>query len=332
MIAQSVTVDGTGTRLGGGVRLSSAKVGAHLLIGDGAHVAADPSTGWALDADPLSVAGDLFISGEGTRLAGGLRLNGATFGGSVAIYDGASVAAADDGWSIAADNLTVPQSLLFVQNVRLEGGLRMRASRVGQQLGINDAQIAGEVVLEGTHVAILKTRGARIDGLLDLSHARLGRLDDDPLGLATGPRRVAVGGHHPRSALRHPARPPDLVHRATHPVARGRPGALAAALLAGRRDLPPGRPPRRGSQGVDRRREGHLEQVASPLGRRDHRVRLPTVAGSHRRRRTRRSCMGTDRAARRCGLHPGVCPCRHQLPGRLPLPESRTPRTVMSAR
>jgi hypothetical protein len=115
MIAQSVTVDGTGTRLGGGVRLSSAKVGAHLLIGDGAHVAADPSTGWALDADPLSVAGDLFISGEGTRLAGGLRLNGATFGGSVAIYDGASVAAADDGWSIAADNLTVPQSLLFVQ-------------------------------------------------------------------------------------------------------------------------------------------------------------------------------------------------------------------------
>jgi hypothetical protein len=179
-ITQSVTVDGEGTRLDGGMRLSSAQLGGHLLFGNGAHVAADPSAGWALDADPLTVAGDLFISGEGTRLAGGLRLNGARFGGSMAVYDGASVGAADDGWSVAADNLTVPQSLLFVDDVRLEGGVRVRAGRIGQQLGI-DARIGGEVVLEGTHVAILKTRGARIDGLLDLSHARLGRLDDDPL-------------------------------------------------------------------------------------------------------------------------------------------------------
>ena len=197
--ASKATIDGhlevgADTRLEGGLRLVGASVGGQLSIRGGAQIAADPS-GRSVAADRLAVSQNLFVQGTHTRLEGGLRLAGASVGGQLAIADGAQIAADPSGWSVAADGLGVTGGL-FVQgtDTRLEGGLRLAGASVGGQLSIRgEAGVAKDVDLEAADVAILTVRSGHLGGVMDLSHAHLGRLDDDPRGWAqiTGGWRLA---------------------------------------------------------------------------------------------------------------------------------------------
>jgi hypothetical protein len=102
------------------------------------------------------------------------------------IRGGAQIAVDQDGRSVDADGLTVTDHL-FVQGegTRLEGGLRLNGASVGRQLAIRGgARVAEGVDLEAADLAVLSVRSGHVGGVFDLSHARLGRLDDDRTGWA----------------------------------------------------------------------------------------------------------------------------------------------------
>jgi hypothetical protein len=178
-------VDGEDTRLGGGLRLCGANIGGQFVIGDGAQIATDPEAGLSVDADGLTITGDLFVDGEDTRLGGGLDLGGASIGGQFVIGDGAEVATdPDNGLSVDADGLTVNGDL-FVdgKGTRLKGGLHLGGTNIGGQFEIRDgAEVAADVNFWAANIARLQVKSGIIAGFLDLSHARLGCLEDDPQG------------------------------------------------------------------------------------------------------------------------------------------------------
>jgi hypothetical protein len=182
-VAQSLFVVGKGTRLEGGLRMLGGSIGGTLTIRGGAQIAA-AHDGRAVNADGLSVTQDLFVVGAGTTLEGGLRLKGANIGGQLTIRGGAQIATDQHGWAVNADALTVAQELSVEgEGTRLEGGLRLKGANIGGQLSVRGgARIAGVVDLDSAAMAILTVRSGSIGGVLDLSHARLGRLDDDPEG------------------------------------------------------------------------------------------------------------------------------------------------------
>lgn len=93
-VTQDLLVLGSHTRLAGALRLRGGSVGGRLRIGEGADMAAEPD-GRVLDADGLQVGQDLVVDGEGTHMAGGLRLPGATVSGRFAVRDSAEVGAVD---------------------------------------------------------------------------------------------------------------------------------------------------------------------------------------------------------------------------------------------
>jgi hypothetical protein len=184
-VAGDLFVDREGPRLEGGLRLQGASIGGQFVIGDGAKVATDPKAGSSIDADGLTVTGGLFIDGEDTRLEGWLDLGGASIGNQFVIGEGAKIAAdPESGLSVDADGLTVTGDLFIDgEGTRLEGGLRLQGASISGRFELRDgAEVARNVDLWGANLARLQVKSGVIIGVLDLSHARVGRLDDVPKG------------------------------------------------------------------------------------------------------------------------------------------------------
>jgi hypothetical protein len=182
-VGQSLFVDGKDTSLQGGLRLVGATIGGQLAVRNGAHVAAD-SDGRAVNADGLKVGQDLFVDGADTTLDGGLQLVGATIGGQLAISGGAQSAADAEGRSINADGLKVDQDLYVTdERTRLRGGLRLARATIGGGLSVRrGAHVEGGIDLQGGDVATLLVETGDVDGAVELTSARLGRLQDSPPG------------------------------------------------------------------------------------------------------------------------------------------------------
>ena len=130
---------------------------------------------------------------DGCDLRGGLRLANTRMRGGLRIWRRTRIGS-QDGISVEASKATIDGHLEVGADTRLEGGLRLVGASVGGQLSIRgEAGVAKDVDLEAADVAILTVRSGHLGGVMDLSHAHLGRLDDDPRGWAqiTGGWRLA---------------------------------------------------------------------------------------------------------------------------------------------
>lgn len=219
-VAGNFFIEGVNTCLNGALRLGGATVGGQLAVTSGAQIAPDRD-GNAIDSNILKVSKDLCIQGDGTRLKGALRLNGAIIGGQLAVIGGAQIAPDRDGNAIDGDGLKVARDLVIqAANTRVGGRLRLGGATIGGQFAVNEGAenivaasddvadggihreipecndtqracqldvcngvwVAGDVELDGADVTTLDVRSGRIDGKVDLTNARVGRLLDTPQG------------------------------------------------------------------------------------------------------------------------------------------------------
>ena len=164
----------------GEIRLSGAKLGGDLDC-DGARFTAGDS-GRALFADGLLAEGGVFL--RGVEATGEIRLGGAKLGGDLDC-DGARFTAGDSGRALFADGL------------RAEGNVFLRGAEATGEIRLGGAKLGGSVDCEGARLTAGKSgwalnaagaeidggfflrEGARIDGVLDLTAARFGSLNDD---------------------------------------------------------------------------------------------------------------------------------------------------------
>jgi len=130
-----VFISGDKTRIEGTARLLGADIGGQLSVGGGAALVCPE--GVALSADGASVKGDVFISGDKTRIEGTARLLGADIGGQLSIRGGAALVC-PEGVALSADIATVKSSVLISGNkTRIEGETRLVSADIGGQLSIH---------------------------------------------------------------------------------------------------------------------------------------------------------------------------------------------------
>ena len=135
-----------------------------------------------LNADALQAEGSVIL--VGVEATGEIRLGGAKLGGDL-VCVGAKIEAGDSGRALFADGLRVEGDVLL-SNVEASGEIRLGGAKLGGDLDCEGARLtAGKsgwalnahgAGIDGT---FFLREGARIDGVLDLTGARIGRLNDD---------------------------------------------------------------------------------------------------------------------------------------------------------
>jgi hypothetical protein len=155
-----------------------------------------------LTADQLKTTGNLELN-RGFTARGEVRLRGAHIGGHLNLR-GASLINRR-GRALSADLLTVDQNLYCLDGFTAEGQVRLRGARIRGQVHLSGAELtnpsSGALLADVLTVdqsflcgdgdpfvakGEVRLRGARIGGVLDLSHASLTKTD--------GPDGVALGG------------------------------------------------------------------------------------------------------------------------------------------
>ncbi|TDB80032.1 hypothetical protein [Micromonospora sp. KC721] len=166
-----------------GVRLTAARIDGALVL-DRAELVGAP----ALDARLLTVGHD--IRGDALRCTGEVRLNHADIRGSVRL-PGATLAE-PDGRALAAVGLAAGGTLSCCDGFTADGRITIAFARVGRQVCFEHAHLRGALNCRQlqTDELVLATDGP-VEGQLDLRHARLGVLRDDP---ETWPAAVRLNG------------------------------------------------------------------------------------------------------------------------------------------
>jgi len=135
-----------------------------------------------LSADRLRAEGDVFL--RGVEATGEIRLGGAKLGGDLSCV-GASLTAGESGFALFADRLQAEGSV-FLREVAATGEIRLGGAKLGGDLDCEGARLtAGDsgkaLTADSAEIngAFFLREGARIDGVLDLTAARIGSLIDD---------------------------------------------------------------------------------------------------------------------------------------------------------
>jgi adhesin HecA-like repeat protein len=157
----------------GELRLLGAHVSGQLSFTSG--TLTNP-TGTTLIADGLRVDKDLFCR-FGFTSTGELRLVGATIGGQLDLT-GASLVN-PDGTALSADRLTVTEDIFCADGFTASGQLRFLAACIGGRVELGNAVLTnpGRIALdfEGAECPQVELP-PDVDGIIDLSRARLGTL------------------------------------------------------------------------------------------------------------------------------------------------------------
>ncbi|RAY13632.1 hypothetical protein DPM19_18335 [Actinomadura craniellae] len=174
----------------GEVRLPGARVGGQLIF-RGARLY-NPS-GAALYASRLEVAANVFCDG-GFTAQGEVRLRGARVGGYLSLV-GAQLKH-PDRTALNADDLGVETDVYCSDGFTAEGAVSFSGGRIGGQLSFRDAHLNNEggvaLSLQRLQVEEVLLRPARqINGVADLSYAKISLLRDDP---KTWARRLQLDG------------------------------------------------------------------------------------------------------------------------------------------
>lgn len=175
-IAQSVLAEGLVTE--GGIRVSGARVGGCLTLA-GARLT---RTGdWAVTATGLQVTQEMHLSG-GFTARGGIDLQAAHLG--ALIFDGAELDN-PNGFALEGGWLTVDRQVSCRHGFTARGEFSLYGARVGARVDLREAGFAnpGGLALDferlnASALYLLPHRAP--DGLVDLSHAEIGTLHDDP--------------------------------------------------------------------------------------------------------------------------------------------------------
>jgi len=169
-----------GVEATGEIRLGGAKLGGDLGC-EGARFTAGDS-GRALFADGLLAEGGVFL--RGVEATGEIRLGGAKLGGDLDC-EGAKFEAGESGFALFADGLQA-EGNVFLRGAEATGEIRLSGAKLGGDLSCGGAKFeAGEggraLNAGGAEIgrAFFLREGARIDGVLDLTGARVGNLNDD---------------------------------------------------------------------------------------------------------------------------------------------------------
>ncbi|MEV4804698.1 hypothetical protein AB0K18_32270 [Nonomuraea sp. NPDC049421] len=167
------------TETEGAVWLRAAAVGRTLSL-DGAHLV-NPA-GQALAGDGLTVDGAL-VGRHGLVAEGEISLLDASVSGP-AHFEGARLVN-PGGAALSANGITVGKVLNLCDGFTAEGRVRLTNAQIGSRLCLDDATLAapGDVALKGwrleTRELAMRT-AAPVRGRVELGHARIGVLRDDP--------------------------------------------------------------------------------------------------------------------------------------------------------
>jgi hypothetical protein len=171
---------GEGFTATGEVRLLGAHIGGQLTCSGGEFQNPD---GDALSADRAQVTGSVLL-GDGFRATGKVRLLGASIGGPL-ICNGGTF---DNphGEALSADRAKITGSVMLGENFHATGAVRLLGATIGGQLACNGGTFNnpdGQALdAEGVVVAgelIWMKLASPPEGVLDLTHARVGVLADD---------------------------------------------------------------------------------------------------------------------------------------------------------
>jgi hypothetical protein len=128
------SIELVGARITGGLRFSGATL--------------ENPTGWALDAQGMSVGYALFIGSSlvnwgGLTVEGGLRLVGMRVDGFVCGW-GAHIKACERlGWAIAGFGLQVTENVLWNMGFTADGKVDLTHAQVGSEINLDGARLAG---------------------------------------------------------------------------------------------------------------------------------------------------------------------------------------------
>ncbi|MFJ3732519.1 hypothetical protein [[Kitasatospora] papulosa] len=186
-VAQSVTADGL--RAEGGIHLAGAQIGGSLTLTGASLTRAHD---WALSASGLQVAQETQLS-HGFTARGGIDLRGAHLG--TLTLDGAELYN-PDGSALEGGWLTVDRQISGRQGLTVRGEFSLYGAHVGTRVDLRDAILTnpGSIALDFerlTTPALYLLPRRSPDGLVDLSHAKVGTLHDDS---ATWPAQIDLRG------------------------------------------------------------------------------------------------------------------------------------------
>jgi len=167
-------------QVSGELRLLGAKLGGDLSC-TGARLEAGKS-GNALSADRLQAEGGVFL--RDVQASGELRLLGAKLGGDLDC-DGARLKAGKSGRALNAGGLQA-EGNMFLRDVQASGELRLLGAKLGGDLDCADARLeagkSGKALnVGGAQIvgAFFLRQDARIKGVLDLTGAQIGHINDE---------------------------------------------------------------------------------------------------------------------------------------------------------
>jgi len=189
LIASNVTFDASlrlaGCRSTGAVAVAVSQISGSLIL-DGAQLA-------SLDGISLRVSSDV-LARDGFTCHGELRLDNAEIGGSLR-FEGATLDN-PDGTALSALDLRAGATANLCEGFTANGAIRLGYASVTSRLCLERATLTGATgtTLDCRHLTtrelvLLPTRPP--GGVVDLSHARIGLLRDDP---ATWPPALHVDG------------------------------------------------------------------------------------------------------------------------------------------
>ncbi|WP_119726634.1 hypothetical protein [Thermomonospora amylolytica] len=189
LLADRLTVDANvycdkGFTAHGEVRLPGATVGGQLIF---RQATLHNPAGAALYASRLDVAANVFCDG-GFAATGEVRLRGAKVGGYLSLV-GAKLSH-PGRTALNADDLAVETDVYCSDGFTAEGAVSFAGARITGQLSLRGAKLANEqgvaLSLQRLQAEEVMLRPAeRINGICDLSFARINVLHDDPATWAT---------------------------------------------------------------------------------------------------------------------------------------------------
>ncbi|MEU8204499.1 hypothetical protein [Streptosporangium sp. NPDC049046] len=178
------SIDARGLIAEGRVNLTQARIAGSLNLAGASLSVTNPdaSTKTALDADGVNIGGRLSCT-EGFRADGALRLADARIG-TFADFNGARLSNSD-GRALDLSRTSVGGGLECGRGFTAEGELTLVGARLGRHLDLTDATLSAP----GAQALVARQLEARelylrpkqtLEGVVDLRHARIGVIYDDP--------------------------------------------------------------------------------------------------------------------------------------------------------
>jgi hypothetical protein len=197
LMASTATIDSnlrlTGCHCRGQIRLVGTRIAGSLHL-IGAHLEATDNEP-AIHAIRLAVGNDI-LGGDGFTCHGEIRLDNAEVQGGIQLH--AAHISNPGGTALSAVGITIGAIANCCDGFRAEGKLSFSYAKIGHRLCLHDAQLTnpGGMALSCLHLQTPELRllpAAPIDGEVDLRHANIGLIQDDP---ATWPPKLFLEGLH----------------------------------------------------------------------------------------------------------------------------------------